>query len=323
MIAKKQEGANGWFFLLHLPPGVCFADVKKREQYFVEATGGAVLLEKNGRQVSLQVLTDELQRFYPFAWDWRPYDKMQLPFPVGYSAAGFIVRDLAAAPNLLTAGHPGAGKSNFLHVLAVSLLLAREIYLVIIDLKKLEFSYLKQQALVVTSLPDAQQLLRAVNIQLDARLDILEKAGAVKVQDYNGDMPYIVLIIDELAELQDEYCQEALNRIVRLGRAAGICVVAATQRPSSTMFAKFGDSKAMFAASVCFHVRDEVNSRMVLDNPAAALIPAIPGRGVYQWEKQLEVQCMFLPTKEARNLLTAAGKRKVILLETPKRIPPR
>jgi len=137
-------------------------------------------------------------------------------------------------------------------------------------------------------------------------------------------MPFILVVIDELAELDDEDCQEALNRIVRLGRAAGICVVAATQRPSSTMFKKWGDSKAMFAATMCFHVRDEGNSRMVLDNEAASIIPNIPGRAIYQWDTQLEVQAMNLPIKTARQLVQSLkGEGVKMHVEQSRKLLPR
>lgn len=319
IVVKRVRQESGWLFILALSPGDCFNDFKKHLPYFQESTGGAVQITKQGKAVMLRVLTEELQSEYTFKWEFEQYDKMALPIPFGYSAAGMIVRDLADAPNLLVAGHPGAGKSNFLHVTAVSLLLSRSVYLCIIDPKRLEYGYLREKALLITDDDEALRLLQGINKQIDKRLDMLTKAGVVKVQDYEGDMPYIVLVIDELAELADEECQMELNRIVRLGRAAGICVVAATQRPSSTIFKKWGDSKAMFAATMCFHVRDEVNSRLVLDNEAASIIPNIPGRAIYQWDTQLEVQCMYLPIKKARQLLSGIEGVKMNV-ESPKRL---
>jgi len=280
-VTNKYKKDYGYLFVILLPPGLSYRQFKEREQYFADSTHGAVLIEKQGKFVNLKVMTDELKNRYPYVWDWSKYDKMDLPVPFGYSAAGFIVKDLSDAPNLIVAGHPGAGKSNFLHVLAVSLLLSRDIFLIIIDLKKLEFSYMQDRALLIDDLNNARSLLKAINKELDKRLDILKQAGVVKIQDFKGDMKFIVLVIDELAEMQDKECQELLNRILRLGRAPGICVVCATQRPSSTLFQKFGDSKAMFAATICFHVRDATNSRMLLDNDAAALIPNIPGRAIF------------------------------------------
>jgi S-DNA-T family DNA segregation ATPase FtsK/SpoIIIE len=323
VVISKKQYPNKWTLIIALPPGMGYVEFKSKEHLFHDATGGAVIIDKHGKAVIMEVLTERLQERYSYEWDWNPYSKMNLPVPFGYSAAGLIVRDLADAPNLLVAGTPGSGKSNFLHVLAVSLLLSRQINLCIVDLKRLEFSYLRKKALLVTDLEKARDLLQAINKRLDQRLEQLEKAGVVKIQDYAGHMPYIVVIIDELAEMVDEHCQTALNRILRLGRAAGVCVVAATQRPSSSMFAKFGDSKAMFSASMCFHVRDELNSRMVLDNGRAALIPNIKGRAVYQWETELEVQSMFLPVKQAKSLIEGVQQEVLWYDQSYKRLPPR
>ncbi|WP_028308760.1 FtsK/SpoIIIE domain-containing protein [Desulfitibacter alkalitolerans] len=323
LIIKKIKTDNQWTFLIRLPPGRAFSEFKGKHEYFQDAAGGAVQIEKEGKVIKMQISTEELRPNYPYSWQHEDYSKMFLPVPFGHSAAGLIVRDLAEAPNLIVAGHPGAGKSNFLHVLAVSLLLSRMVYLAIIDLKKLEFSYLKGHSLVVTDLEKGRALLMSINKEIDKRLGILEAAGVVKIQEYEENMPFIVLIIDELAEMQDEDCQEALNRIVRLGRAAGVCVVPATQRPSSTMYKKFGDSKAMFAATMCFHVRDELNSRIVLDNGKGALIPNIPGRAVYQWEREIEVQSMYLPIKKARKLINNVRQVEWNVDQSQKRLPPR
>ena len=323
LIVKKKKYQKKWTFIIHLPAGIGYAEFKSKEMLFADATGGAVVIEKNGKGAIIQVLTEQLKECYDYAWDWSEHKAMHLPIPFGYSAMGLIVRDLSEAPNLIVAGHPGAGKSNFLHVVAVSLLLARKIHLCIIDLKRLEFSYLKEKALLVTELDKASKLLQAINKQIDTRLGLLDSVGVVKVQDYEGDMPFIVLMVDELAEMQDEKCQTLLNRILRLGRAVGVCVVCATQRPSSSMFQKFGDSKAMFSASMCFHVRDEVNSRMVLDNSRASLIPNIKGRAIYQWEIELEIQSMFLPVKQAKELIADIKQEVLTCEQSYKRLLPR
>ena len=324
LIVKRIKQETGWTFIIHLPAGLSYRDFRSKEHIFQDATHGAVLIEKQGKAVVMRIMTEELKKEYPFKWDHEKYRKMYLPVHFGYSAAGEIVADLAEIINLIIAGHPKAGKSNFLHTLAVELLMSRNVLLTVIDLKMAEFAYLENHALVMIDLAPALMLLRAINGEITKRLHILREAEVVKIQDYEGDMPFIVLIIDELAEMQDDACQEQLNRIVRIGRAAGVCVVAATQRPSSTMFKKFGDSKAMFSATMCFHVRDEINSRMLLDNEKAALIPNISGRAVYQWDRELEVQTMFLPVKQAREIVRGLDKGVMdFVVEPRKRLPTR
>jgi DNA segregation ATPase FtsK/SpoIIIE, S-DNA-T family len=265
---------------------------------------------------------------------------MFLPVHFGYSAIGEIVKDLAGS-NLIIAGHPEAGKSNFLHGLIYGLLLSSKynypVWPVIIDLKRLEYGYLEDHALIVTEIDQARETLQAINSRLNERLKTLEavRPKVVKIQTYlkrGYQMPFILVVIDELAELQDEECQTLLNRILRLGRAVGINVVAATQRPSSTMMKAFGDSKAMFAATMCFHVRDAINSRMLLDNDRAALIPVVKGRAIYQWDKELEVQIMYFPVEEDAKLAklmkeiegcTKPGEMVFNDKRSAKRLPPR
>lgn len=117
------------------------------------------------------------------------------------------------------------------------------------------------------------------------------------------DMPFIVCVVDELAELQDDTAQELLNRLLRLSRACGISIVAATQRPSTTVLS--GDSRAQLSSRLCFRVADELNSRMVLGETCnrAAYLPTAPGRAIFRWGKTREVQTMFLPVEEARKRL--------------------
>ncbi len=327
---KVKDAPDCKEFLIYLPPGHAYAEFKKKELIFADAAGGSVQIDKRGKQIKMTVSTSEIKSGYSFAFNPENYPDMFLPVHFGFAASGEVVRDLAGMPNLIVAGHPGAGKSNFLHVVIMCLLLNQRVkaYPVILDFKRLEYKYLQNHGLVVTEMDQAREVLAAVNRELNRRLDQLEKADSRRIQDYiqlGPEMPFIVLVIDELAEMQDEQCQQLLNRALRLGRAPGICIVCATQRPSSTMFKAFGDSKAMFAGTQCFHVRDAINSQMVLDNDRAALIPAIPGRAVFQWDTELEVQAMELPLSKARQLLKGIPSvgGELIVEQPQKRLPAR
>ena len=307
IIFKKFKEGAGWKFFVNLPPGLAYSEFKKKEQIFADAVGGTVQIDKNGKLVTMIVSTSEIQKSYNYSFNPNNYDGF-LPIHFGFSSIGEIIRDMTAMPNLIIAGHPGAGKSNFIHGLIMSLLLNARYssQIIVFDFKRLDYSYLMDHVLLVTEIDFARIVFQAINNELNKRLDILQKTGVVKMQDYlkqGGEMPFLVVVVDELAEMQDEECQSSLNRVLRLGRAAGICCVCATQRPSSTMFKAFGDSKAMFSGTMCFHVRDEVNSRMLLDSDRAALITNSPGRAIYQWDQELEVQTMNLPIKKAIKLL--------------------
>ena len=326
LIVKKIKITDeAYKFIISLPPGIGYKDFESRKQLFADALGGAVQVEKRGKVITMQASTTEIQREYAYAFDPSQYEGY-LPVHFGFSAIGEVVKDLSDMPNLIIAGHPGAGKSNFIHCLIMGLLLNIKTLgqIVVFDFKKLEYSYLREHVLLVTQEEEAVKVLQAINKSLNERLSILESKGCVKIQDYidqGNTMPFMVVVIDELAEMHDAECQTLLNRVLRLGRAAGICVVCATQRPSSTMMKAFGDSKAMFSGTMCFHVRDGVNSRMLLDNEAAALIPSIPGRGIYQWDTELETQGMFLPIKKARKLLEGInGIEVTIKIEQPSKM---
>lgn len=330
LIVRKFKKDSAWEFHINLPAGLPYSEFKRKEQIFADAVGGTVQIEKSGKLITMTVSTNEIRREYTYSFN--PADhKGYLPVHFGHSAIGEIVRDLSQMPNLLIAGHPGAGKSNFIHGTIMGLL-QNEKYptqVVVFDFKRLDYSYLKDHVLLVTEIEFARTVFQALNRELNKRLDILEKAGCVKIQDYldqGNSMPFLAVFVDELAEMQDEECQISLNRILRLGRAPGLDVICSTQRPSSTMFKAFGDSKAMFSGTMCFKVRDEVNSRMLLDNDRAALIPAIPGRAIYQWDTELEVQTMNLPIKKARKLLANIepwGVQFSDRIKPPKRLPAR
>jgi S-DNA-T family DNA segregation ATPase FtsK/SpoIIIE len=324
-ITKKIKiSSEAYKFLISLGPGLGYKEFKAKEQLFADAMGGTVQVEKRGKVITMQASTIEIKKEYPYSFDPSQH-KGYLPIHFGHSAVGEVVKDLSDMPNLIIAGHPGAGKSNFIHGLIMGLLLNKKtnIRTIVFDFKRLEYSYLRDHVLLITQQENALAAFNAINKNLDERLTTLEAAGCVKIQDYleqGHTMPFLVLVIDELAEMHDEECQTLLNRVLRLGRAAGICVVCATQRPSSTMMKAFGDSKAMFAGTMCFHVRDGINSRMLLDNESAALIPSIPGRGIYQWDTELETQGMYLPIKKARQLLKEIDKVEVMnFVEQPRK----
>ncbi|BAE83953.1 FtsK/SpoIIIE domain-containing protein [Desulfitobacterium hafniense] len=334
LIVKKIKLADNAFrFLINLPAGLGYAEFKKLEPLFADATGGSVDISKHGKTITMDVMTEELKASYPYSlFDAGQYGGMYLPFPVGMSAKGLIVRDLTEYPHFFLGGETNYGKSNGLHVIANSILLHRpETFVAIVDPKSTEFSYLDGRALVVDEMNKVGVLLMKLNQVMDERKKILKAAHCVKIQKYlekSYEMPFIVLIIDEWADLPDDV-QEHLWRLLRMGRFVGIHIVAATQRPSSKTFEKFGDMKAMFYGRMSFVVADELNSRMILDNDRAAHLPAIKGRAIYKCGLEcLEVQMLYLDPEEAEKMLNSQNiAYKVVnhieLDESPKMLPPR
>ena len=233
----------------------------------------------------------------------------QLPIALGKTTIGEIfVTDLAQMPHLLIAGATGSGKSVGINVIIASLLFKmhpRYLKFLIIDPKKVELTpYRKLKNHFLAVCPDTPEPilttpehaiagLRSVELEMERRYDLLAKAGQRNIQDYNRkvrekklpasdeiihrELPYIVVIIDELADLMmtaSKEVEEPITRLAQLARAVGIHLVVATQRPSVDVIT--GLIKANFPARIAYQVATKVDSRTILDmNGAEQLI----GRG--------------------------------------------
>lgn len=203
-----------------------------------------------------------------------------------------------------------------------------------IDPKSTEFAYLNGRALVIDEMNEVGELLIRMNEEMDRRKKVLENASCVKISKYLDkglEMPFITLIIDEWADVPEDV-QNNLWRLLRMGRFVGIHVVAATQRPSSKVFEKFGDLKAMFLGRLSFVVADVINSSMILDSDEAAYLPAIPGRAIYKCGlEKMEMQTLFLDPNEALKLYEGTNLLRVVnpieseirTKQLPKMLPPR
>lgn len=323
LITHTDKKEDCWTFTVLLPPGVGFLEFQKLTVLFQDSTGGSVHIEKHGKKITMEVMTEELKTFYPYAlFDVSKYAKMDLPIVVGVSAKGLIVRDLTEYPHLLIAGETRYGKSNELHVINNTFLLHRpDTHLIIIDPKSTEFDYLGEMALVIDEMNKVKGLFEELNEVMDKRKKMLKALtpACAKIQKYHErgyKMPYIVLVIDEWADLPED-SMEALWRLLRMGAFVGIHVIAATQRPSSKVFEKFGDLKAMFLGRICYVVVDAINSRMVLDCDDAAFIDAIRGRAIYKCGlEKLVVQSLLLEPDEAMKLYN--GRPTIIRREIVK-----
>jgi S-DNA-T family DNA segregation ATPase FtsK/SpoIIIE len=229
---------------------------------------------------------------------------------LGKTIAGDIyIDDLASMPHLLIAGATGSGKSVCLNTIIASILFKAhpsQVQLVMIDPKRLElsvYSALKHHHLafrddleeeVVTNPTNAVSILRSLEMEMERRYELLAKAGVRNIEDYNSwiknkspeqmDEPlhqrpleYLVLIIDELADLMliaAREVEEPIARLTQMSRAVGIHLIVATQRPSVDVIT--GVIKANFPARIAFQVASKTDSRTILDmNGAEKLL----GRG--------------------------------------------
>lgn len=334
ILVKAINTEYGAKLILNLPPSISRREIEKNLHYFEEQVNGQIFLESKGKTLIMEVYTVELPKMVKFQYI---KSEHHIPVPIGITAKGSIrIANLVEMPHILVAGNTGGGKSSFIHSLIAYLLLtnnSRPIIPVVVDLKVLEFAYLSDHCPIITSKDMVSVLMEKLNRELDRRLLILRDARCRKITEYPGDMPFIVLIIDEVAEITDKEAQEGLNRLARLARAAGIHIVAATQRPDATLFKDFAKTKALLPARLCFTVADEVNSRIVLGTDAANKIPKnIPGRAIWKFEREELIQAMYLDNKEAEELVSKIPARKGIwgivdevmqIEQGPIRLPPR
>ena len=216
-------------------------------------------------------------------------DKGGLAFALGEDAGGqSLALDLAAMPHVLIAGATGSGKSVCINSLVASLLMTRppdELRMVMVDPKRVEltpFNGIPHLVIPVIVEPDeVQPALRGIIVEMTRRYKLMEEAGVRNIAGYNAKasepMSFLVLIVDELADLMMTgglEVEQQLVRLAQLGRAAGIHMVLATQRPSVKVVT--GLLKANVPARVAFAVASQVDSRVILDGAGAE---ALMGKG--------------------------------------------
>jgi len=267
--------------------------------------------------------------------------ELELPIALGKTISNetFIV-DLCKMPHLLMAGATGQGKSVGLNALLTSLLYKKhpaEVKFVLVDPKKVELTlFNKIERHYLAKLPnsedaiitDTKKVINTLNslcIEMDNRYDLLKTAFCRNIKEYNSKfksrklnpnnghkyLPYIVLVIDEFADLimtAGKEVETPLARLAQLARAIGIHLVIATQRPSVNVIT--GLIKANFPARIAFRVTSKIDSRTILDSSGA---DQLVGRGdmlFTQGNDLVRIQCAFVDTPEIEDLTDFIGSQK-------------
>ena len=267
--------------------------------------------------------------------------KAELPVALGKTISNeTFMFDLVKMPHILVAGATGQGKSVGINVIITSLLYKKhpsQLKFVFIDPKKVElniYSVLEKHYLaklpdaeepVITDIQKVKNTLNSINVEMDARYDLLKAAQARNIKEYNKKfisrrlnpekghrfMPYIVVIIDEFADLimtAGKEIELPIARIAQLARAVGIHMIIATQRPSTNIIT--GVIKANFPARIAFKVASMIDSRTILDSPGAN---QLIGRGdmlISQGSEMTRVQCAFVDTPEVENIVEFIGDQR-------------
>jgi len=209
-----------------------------------------------------------------------------LPLILGLSRKGKLITiDLTKAPHILLAGTTGSGKSIMLHTIIYNLL-NQNVNLALIDTKRVEFSCYnnlsKLFAPIAIDVDGAINLLKNLIIEMEERFLRLEKSRCRDIFSYKGDMPFVVLIIDEFADLMvsnKKEVQKLICKLAQKSRACGIFEVMATQRPSADVIT--GLIKANFPTRIAFKVNSGVDSRIILNQQGAEKLTG-NGDGIIQ-----------------------------------------
>ena len=295
-------------------------------------TIGIEVPNKNSTIVSMQSVISS-QKFQK--------SELELPIALGKTISNeTYVVDLAKMPHLLMAGATGQGKSVGLNAVLTSLLYKKhpaEVKFVLVDPKKVELTlFNKIERHYLAKLPDSEDAiitdntkvintLNSLCIEMDNRYDLLKTAFCRNIKEYNAKfkarklnpndghkfLPYIVLVVDEFADLimtAGKEVETPIARLAQLARAIGIHLIIATQRPSVNVIT--GIIKANFPARIAFRVTSKIDSRTILDSSGA---DQLIGRGdlLYtQGNDLVRIQCAFVDTPEVEKLTDFIGSQK-------------
>jgi S-DNA-T family DNA segregation ATPase FtsK/SpoIIIE len=209
----------------------------------------------------------------PLLTDVKDISQFKLPTVLGYTVYGspFVI-DLAESPHMLVAGTTGSGKSIGLRSIITSLLhFNRNVEMLMIDPKAVELSIFDDlgHACVVTDINEVDKVFGYVHYQIENRYERFRQVGVSNIVDAGPDCPYIVLVIDELADLfqYKKSAKDSMLRITQKSRAAGVHVVAATQRPSVDIIS--GVIKSNFPTRMAYKVSSPQDSRTILGDKGA------------------------------------------------------
>ncbi len=264
-----------------------------------------------------------------------------LPIAIGKKIdnENFIV-DLASMPHLLMAGATGQGKSVGLNAILVSLLYKKhpsQLKFVLVDPKKVELSIYKtiekhflaklpgEEDAIITDTKKVVHTLNALCIEMDNRYDLLKEAGCRNIREYNEKfaarklnpekghqfLPFIVLVVDEFADLimtAGKEVEMPIARLAQLARAVGIHLIIATQRPSVNIIT--GTIKANFPARIAFKVSSKIDSRTILDAGGAEQLIGKGDMLISYNGELVRLQCAFVDTPEVDKITDYIGEQR-------------
>ena len=337
---SARVGPTVTLYEIEPAPGVRVAQIKRLEediQLSLAAKGVRVVTLPGTRTIGIEVANEKpstVSMLSVLEDEGFRSKNYSLPVALGMTITNEVMHfDLADMPHLLVAGATGQGKSVGLNAILTSLLYYKhpsEMKLVLVDPKKVELSlYSKLEKHFLAQLPDSDEpvitdtqkvvyTLKSLCIEMDARYDLLKLAYVRNIREYNEKflqrklnplkghryLPYIVVVIDEFADLlmtAGKEIEEPIARLAQLARAIGIHLVIATQRPTTSVIT--GNIKANFPARIAFMVRSSIDSRTILDTTGANQLIGKGDMLISKGADITRVQCAFIDTKEVESVV--------------------
>ena len=267
--------------------------------------------------------------------------EMDLPIALGKTISNEVfIADLAKMPHMLVAGATGQGKSVGINTILVSLLYKKhpsQLKFVLVDPKKVELTLFKkierhflaklpgEEDAIITDTKKVINTLNSLCIEMDQRYDLLKDAGVRNLREYNAKfinrklnpnnghrfLPFIVLVVDEFADLMMTAGKEVetpIARLAQLARAIGIHLIIATQRPSVNIIT--GTIKANFPARLAFRVTSKIDSRTILDTGGADQLIGKGDMLLSTGSDLIRLQCAFVDTPEVDNVCEFIGEQR-------------
>jgi S-DNA-T family DNA segregation ATPase FtsK/SpoIIIE len=330
VLKEVKPTPSGNQYTYTLPAGISLKEWIDRKTYFETYLNCQLeIFPPVGQPPKLVLQTHRMNFPDVIPFEFNPPPDMLVPLPIGKTPDGNSLYTDLDQLNMLVGGLPSFGKTSLLKGWTIALKM-QGCEVCVIDRKRMDFPPLAKFINVAETEEEALSLIQTLLKENERRQLIVQNAGVYKVQELTDKLPYLVLIVDECAEIWTKETYQGIDTLSRLGRASGISVIMATQKPSAKLWdATFSNTRDMMSARLSFFVADYMISQLILGkgNTSACRLPMIRGRAVtVLGDRERIVQTMFLePSKAIEILKDLKSKPYFDKLETiiPKEKPKR
>lgn len=309
-LIKKEIAEDYNIYKFKIPIGMSLNSFQEKKEALEHFLKGKCDLEADKNILHIKYYKDELPDKFDFDIQQIKENLLgqKLALSIGRSREGHIYNDFtSSACHMLVAGATDMGKSCFIRQLIASGIIAyspNQLQFDAIDLKVVEMKMFRKSdhfRNIATNQQQALELVKKLNEEVDERMAILEHYNKTNIWELKRHFTKRILIVDEYAEIDDDRIKNGIDRLLRLARFCGIHVILATQRPTVDIVP--GKSKANLIVRVAFKMSTQVDSKVILDNDAAAHLPKKAGRGIYKINENIEFQAPYIDTKTVKTII--------------------